>query len=313
VAYSAAPLRAGTGIDGVVVVFRDTSDEQAEAERLKRELDALAWVGRTRDAIDENRLRLYSQPIVPLAGGEPSQELLLRMIGRDGETILPGSFLPVAEKYGLIAEIDRWVIGQAIQVVARGQRVEANLSAESIGDLNLLSLIERELRRSGADPSNLVIEITETALMKHIDAGEAFAHGLKDLGCMIALDDFGTGFASLTYLKKLPVDYIKIDLDFVQDLATNKANQHLVQGIVNLARGFESKTIAEGVEDAETLDLLHEYGVDYAQGFHLGRAIPIPEDADPPLESQLTDVGFRLAQHGTEPSSSRSPAPKRRR
>ena len=142
--------------NGVVVVFHDTSNEQAEHERIRRELDTLAWVGRIRDAIDEDRLTLYSQPIVPLAGGQPSRELLLRMIGTNGEVIAPGSFLPVAEKYGMIAEIDRWVISQAARLAGSGQNVEANLSADSISDLSLLTFIEHELRDAGADPANLV-------------------------------------------------------------------------------------------------------------------------------------------------------------
>ena len=125
VAYSAAPLMCGESVSGVVVVFRDTTVEQAAEARARRELDALAWVGRIRDAIDQDRLLLYSQPIVPLTGGRPSQELLLRMVGHDGEVISPGSFLPVAEKYGLIGEIDRWVIKQAVRLAASGQRVEA--------------------------------------------------------------------------------------------------------------------------------------------------------------------------------------------
>ena len=179
VAYSAAPLRAGAAIRGVVVVFRDTSAENSEAERRKRELDKIAWVGRIRDALDEDRMTLYSQPIVPLSGGEPSQELLLRMVGRSGEIILPGSFLPVAEQYGLIAEIDRWVVVQAIRLAARGQRVEVNLSAATIGHLDLLPLIERELREAHTDPANIVFEITETALMQNIEAGEILARGLS--------------------------------------------------------------------------------------------------------------------------------------
>jgi PAS domain S-box-containing protein len=275
VAYSAAPMRIGNGVDGVVVVFRDTTDEQAERDGAKRELDALAWVGRTRDAIDDDRLTLYSQPIVPLAGGQRSQEVLLRMIGRDGEVVLPGSFLPVAERFGLIEEVDRWVIHEAVRIAATGQRLAANLSAKSISDLDLLPLIERELHQAHADPANIIFEITETAMVKNIEAGEAFARGLNDIGCKVALDDFGTGFASLTYLKKLAVAYLKIDVDFVTDLGRNTANQHLVQGIVHLAHGFGIETIAEGVEDAETLELLKEYGVDYAQGFHVGRPAPM--------------------------------------
>jgi PAS domain S-box-containing protein len=273
-AYSAAPLLSGAGVHGVVVVFRDTSAEAAEEERVKRELDTLVWVGRVRDALDEERLTLYSQPIVPLRGGRPSQELLLRMVGSSDEIVLPRTFLPVAERYGLIGEIDRWVIGEAIRIAAGGERVEANLSAESISNLDLLPLIERHLRDSDADPSNVVFEITETALMKDIEAGEAFARGLSSLGCQVALDDFGTGFGSFTYLKKLPIDYLKIDVDFVRELTTNRANQHLVKAIVGLAQDFGYQTIAEGVENAETLALLEDYGVDFAQGYYLGRPAP---------------------------------------
>ncbi|MCW2988594.1 MAG: hypothetical protein JWM24_1532 [Solirubrobacterales bacterium] len=274
VAYSAAPLMAGARVGGVVVVFRHTRLERAEEDKAKRELDTLAWVGRIRDALDEGRLVLYSQPIVPLTGGQPSQELLLRMIGTGGEVISPQSFLPVAEKYGLIGEIDRWVIGEAVRLAAAGQRLEANLSAESIGNLDLLALIERELRDTGADPANVVFEITETSLMEDVQAGEAFARGLSEIGCQVALDDFGTGFGGFTYLKKLPIDYLKIDIDFVRELATNRANQHLVGAIVGLAKDFGYQTVAEGVEDAATLALLRDYGVDFAQGFHLGRPSP---------------------------------------
>jgi len=239
VAYSAAPLVDGSAVRGAVVVFRNDTDERAERMRVQRELDWLSWIGRTRDAIDENRLVLYSQPIVPLTGaGQASEELLLRMIGHDGEVIAPGRFLPAAEKYGLIGEIDRWVVRQAIQRAAGGTRVEANLSAESIVDRTLLALIQRELRSTGADPSNIVFELTETALMHDFEAAETFAHGIVALGCGLALDDFGTGFGSFTYLKRLPVKILKIDIEFVRDLPSNPANQNLVKAIVNLAGGF---------------------------------------------------------------------------
>jgi PAS domain S-box-containing protein len=274
VSYSGSPLRRDGEVHGVVVVFADRRADRAREEEAKRELDTLAWIGRIRDAIDEDRFVLFSQPIVPLAGGEPAQELLLRMVGPNGETILPGSFLPVAERYGLIAEIDRWVIGQAVRMAAGGGRVEANLSAGSIGNFDLLPLVERELRQAGVDPTKLVFEITETALMENAEAGEAFARGLAEIGCQIALDDFGTGFGSFTYLKTLPITYLKIDVDFVRDLATNEANRRLVRGTVAMAREFGYKTIAEGVEDAAGLALLEEYGVDFAQGNHLGPPRP---------------------------------------
>jgi PAS domain S-box-containing protein len=276
VAYSSAPLRSGSALQGVVVVFRDITEEKKEHAAAQRELDSLTWLGRIRDAIDEDRLVLYSQPIVPLADGRPSEELLLRMIGRDSEVILPGSFLPVAEKYGMIGEIDRWVITQATRLAASGRRViEANLSAASIGASDLLPFIEQQIREAHADPANLVFEITETALMHDVSAGETFARGLAALGCGLALDDFGTGYGSFTYLKKLPITHLKIDIEFVRDLATHPDNLHVVKAIVSLARAFGLKTIAEGVEDQEALTLLRAEGVDFAQGFLLGRPAPI--------------------------------------
>ncbi len=275
VAISAAPLLEHSEVQGVVVVFRDITDEHSERARIKRELAALTWVGRIREAIDEDRLILYSQPIVPLRGGQASMELLLRMQGRKGEVIPPGAFLHAAEKYGLISEIDRWVVKEAVRLAADGQHVEANLSAESISTLDLLAVIEDEMHQTGANPSNLVFEITETALMSDIDKGEAFAKGLVDLGVGLALDDFGTGFGTFTYLKRIPITFLKIDIEFVRDLSENVANQHIVKAIVNLAEGFGCQTIAEGVEDESALTVLRDFGVDYVQGFYLGRPTPM--------------------------------------
>jgi PAS domain S-box-containing protein len=280
VSCSAAPLLSGTSTRGAVVVFRDTTEETEERLSRLRELDSLTWVGRVREALEEDRFVLHSQPIVPLAGGDASEELLLRMVGRKGETIPPGIFLPVAEKYGLIGEIDRWVVPEAIRLASGGRRIQANLSADSISNLDLLSLIDKELRDSKADPADVVFELTETALMQDLTAAEAFARGLTALGCGLALDDFGTGFGSFTYLKTLPITHLKIDIEFVRDIATSPANQHLVKATVGLARDFGYKTIAEGVEDAETLAVVKEYGVDFAQGFYLGRPAPL-ENSEP--------------------------------
>jgi PAS domain S-box-containing protein len=251
VAYSASRLFDGSSEHSVVVVFHDTTEQHAERARARRALDELTWVGRIRDALDENRLVLYAQPIIPLRGGIPRSELLLRMIGRNGQIILPGTFLPAAEKHGLIGDIDRWVITQAIALAAGGQTVQANISAHSIADRGLLADIERQIHERGVDPAHLVFELTETALMHDIDTGERFAHRLTALGCAVALDDFGTGFGTFTYLQRLPITYLKIDHDFVRDLPTNAANQHLVKAIVSLAQGFEQQTIAEGVADAQ--------------------------------------------------------------
>jgi PAS domain S-box-containing protein len=275
VAISASPLLSGGSVEGAVIVFHDITGEKSERLRVKRELAALSWVGRIREALDENRMVLYSQPIVPLKGGRPSEELLIRMVDRNGEIIAPGAFLGVAEKYGLITEIDQWVVKQAVSLAATGRHVGANLSPESLVDLEMLPLIEREIRQTGADPTNLVFEITETAIMRDIEKCHAFAGGVVALGCGIALDDFGTGFGTFTHVKKLDVKYLKIDIEFVRGLIESSANQHVVKAIVNLAQGFGCETIAEGVEDAETLELLREYGVDYGQGYHLGRPAPL--------------------------------------
>lgn len=274
VAVSIAPLINGTDFDGAVILFRDTTEEKSELQRTRRELTALSWVGRIREALDDGRFVLFAQPIVPLLEGEPSEELLVRMIGRGGEIILPGAFLPIAERFGMITEIDQWVIRRAISLAAPGRRVQVNVSSESILRIDLLSVIEQQLRDFNADPSLFVFELTETALLRDLEAGRRFATGLVELGCAVALDDFGTGFGSFTYLKKLPVHYLKIDIDFVRDLSNSVQNQHVVKAIVSLARGFGQRTIAEGVEDAATMALLREYGVDYAQGFFIGKPAP---------------------------------------
>jgi EAL domain-containing protein (putative c-di-GMP-specific phosphodiesterase class I) len=255
-----------------VVVFRDRFDRVAA----RPGLEALAWLRRIREALEEDRFVLHSQPIVPLGDGELTEEVLVRMVDRDGRLIAPASFLPMAERFDLIGEIDEWVVRHAIRVAGRGdRRVAINLSGSSIVARDLLPLIEAELEHAGVEPSRVVFEITETTLMGDLDAGEAFARGLSQLGCGLALDDFGTGFGSFTYLKKLPIAYLKIDMEFVHGLGSSLANQHIVRAIVNLARGFGARTIGEGVEDRETMLLLADYGVDFAQGFYLGRPRPV--------------------------------------
>ena len=187
---------------------------------------------------------------------------------------MPGEFLPQAERFGLAPEIDRWVVSKAA-AMAKHRRVEVNLSGKSIGDPTLPGFIEVELAAAGADPANVVFEITETAAAGDIDQARTLAKRLTRLGCGFALDDFGTGFGSFTYLKHLPVSFIKIDIDFVRELTDDAADRRVVSAIVGVAQSFGIETIAEGVESAETLELLAEMGVDYAQGFHLGRPAPV--------------------------------------
>ena len=181
----------------------------------------------------------------------------------------------MAEECGLVTEIDRWVIDRSAEIAATGQAVQINVSGRSISDPSLADYIKHAIKRTGADPGMIVFEITETALVSDETAARAFVERLHDLGCKIALDDFGTGYGGFTYVKQLPIDSVKIDIEFVRDIRTSSASRNVVQAIVNLATGFGLKTVGEGVEDKETLDLLGELGIDYAQGFHIGRPAPL--------------------------------------
>jgi diguanylate cyclase (GGDEF)-like protein/PAS domain S-box-containing protein len=238
--------------------------------------DRAVWIARIRRALTEDQFVLHAQPIVELATGTVVQhELLLRM--RDGnELIAPVAFLPTAERCGLIAEIDHWVIREATKIAAHGTPVGVNLSAASAGDPAVLDLIEGQLRNNATDPANLVFEITETAVMKDMARATRFAERLVELGCRFALDDFGTGFASFTYLKRLPVQYLKIDIEFVRDVARSQRDMFVVRAIVALANDFGQQTIAEGVENQYTANVLRDLGVTYAQGFFYGRPETIP-------------------------------------
>jgi diguanylate cyclase (GGDEF)-like protein/PAS domain S-box-containing protein len=233
--------------------------------------ETLTWVERLRAALAEDRFVLYGQPIILLRTGAVAwHELLIRMLSDDGEIIAPGDFLPTAERFGLIVEIDRWVTAQALRRAIDGERVAINLAGTSIGDERVLSLV-REALADGLNPANVIFEITETAAMSNFDKAEWFARTLTDIGCTLALDDFGTGFGSFTYLKHINARYLKIDVEFVRQLATNGTDQRVVESIVSIARSLDKKTIAEGVEDAATLKALKHRGVDFAQGFYLGR------------------------------------------
>jgi PAS domain S-box-containing protein len=282
VSYTWAPFETAEGIRGSAYVFSDITQRKAERERLERELESLCWIPRIRDALAEERFVLHAQPIVDLATGETVQhELLIRMHERDGQLVAPCQFLPAAEMHGLIADIDRWVIRQAADLAGRGHPVELNISAESLAQPGLLAVLQAELSRTGAVPSLMVFELTETALLRSEQTAQVFIDGLGALGCGLALDDFGTGYGGFTYLKRFRVDYLKIDIEFVRDLPRDTASQHVVRAVVSLAKGFGQKTVAEGVEDAETLALLREFGVDYAQGYFLGRPAPLGETLKP--------------------------------
>ena len=273
-ALSASPLE-DNDQRGAVIVFEDITDRAAAQLRVERELEKLSWVGRIRDALDNDRFVLYSQPIVDLATDDVVQhELLIRMISAEGEVILPNHFLPTAEEYGLIAEIDRWVIHETARLSAAGHPLEFNLSAKSVADPGILALIANAIEEHGANPEQMVCEITETALVHDLGAAEQFVRGLNDLGIKVALDDFGAGYGGFAYLKRLPVSYLKIDREFVQDICTETSSQHVVSAVVNLAKAFGMHTVAEGAEDDATVKLLKNLGVTYVQGYVVGRPSP---------------------------------------
>jgi PAS domain S-box-containing protein len=276
VSFTAAPFVTDDGVGGCVVVFEDITDRKQRQESMERDVETLSWIGRIQDAVAEDRFELFVQPIVDLASGEVVQrELLLRMRERDDEVVGPARFLPIAEQYGLIAEIDSWVVGRATEIAAEVGPVQLNLSARSIGDPAIVERIEHCLEATGADPASLVFEITETALIADEAAAMVFVDRVHAIGCKLALDDFGTGYGGFTYLKHLPVDMLKIDVDFVRDLATNAASRHVVEAVVTLARAFGLQTVAEGVEDDTALQLVAELGVDFAQGYYIARPAPL--------------------------------------
>jgi diguanylate cyclase (GGDEF)-like protein/PAS domain S-box-containing protein len=253
----------------------------ATEARRARAVAKLTWAQRIQDALDRDGFVLHLQPILELATGQIKHgELLLRMKGDRGKLIAPGAFLPAAERFGLIHAIDRWVVERSIQLVAetmdRVPRVGINLSGESIvGDPELLGMIEQELAHSSIDPAKLIFEVTETAAIANMPEATRFARGLTDLGCSLALDDFGTGFGSFYYLKHLPVSYVKLDGEFIQNLPRSEVDEHMVEAIVGVSRALGIKTVAESVADEETIGLLQKHRVDYAQGYYVGKPAPL--------------------------------------
>jgi len=238
------------------------------------------WELEVHRALSEGRLVLHFQPIMHLATGEISRyEALLRLTARDGSLVYPMAFLPHIEPLPLMHQIDRWVVGAGIRRLAqlreRGVYIELelNLSGRAFDDLELQGAIEGHLAATGVSPGQLVFEITETSAISDLTRARAFIQTLRAKGCRFAIDDLGSGYASFTYLKHLPVDFIKIDGSLMKDL-DGGTDEALVQGIVTIAKALGIKTIAEWVEDAPTLARIRSYGVDYAQGYYVGMPGP---------------------------------------
>lgn len=246
-----------------------------------RHVSRLSWLERIRTALAEDRFALHAQPIVALLAQDddaPAFELLLRMRSDSGELVPPATFLPIAERFGLIGAIDRWVIARAVALVrAHPVTLSVNLSGRTIGDADFARWLEELLTDTPVPHGRLIVEITETAAIVNVERARALAGMLRRLGCRLALDDFGAGFASFAYLKHLRFDVLKIDGEFVRGLRDNPTDRLVVEAVVQIARGLGTPSLAEFVSDDDTLDAVRSLGVDYAQGFHLGRPVPVEE------------------------------------
>ena len=254
----------------------------------------IGWATRVRDAIDKDHFELAYQPIMSLSNEHiMDYEVLLRMNTENGTHIMPSGFIPAAERFGLVNQVDRWTVRQAIQTLAGHHengdyiRFAINLSGHAFDDRELLPMINSLLRDTHLEPSALTFEITETAAIADMHSATRFINELKNIGCQFALDDFGSGFCSFTYLKHLPVDKLKIDGSFVQGLAHTRVDQAMVRSMNQIAHALGKQTIAEFVENQPTLDLLREYGVDYAQGNFLGKPSPNLITHTPLIETSM--------------------------
>jgi EAL domain-containing protein (putative c-di-GMP-specific phosphodiesterase class I) len=239
------------------------------------------WLDRLGRALAQDLFVLHFQPIVSLGDGSVSHyEALLRLADEPGgRLVAPGRFLPAAERYGLIREIDRMVLDKVATLLAsdagsQGPRIAMNVSAVSVSEVGMLGHLERRLALHGVEPERLVIEVTETAAISDMATAKAFCAGVQALGCAVALDDFGAGFGSFQYLKHLPFSYLKIDGDFIRALTRSHTDQLVVKALVGVVAGLGRETIAEFVEDEATMSMLRSFGVDYAQGYEVGRPRP---------------------------------------
>ncbi|WP_447553588.1 EAL domain-containing protein [Vreelandella sp. EE22] len=250
-------------------------------ENAKDELqERVYWIERIRHALEHDEFEIWVQPIMQLNDRTVKHfEVLLRMRNADTSLVMPAHFIPVAEQSGLITQVDRWVIRHSLKALStlqhRGISLAVNLSGQSLHDHGLRQYLMDELRDQQADPHHLILEVTETAAITDFSVAHNVLQKFRQLGCKTALDDFGVGFSSFHYLGQLPVDYIKIDGSFIRNLLTNPDSHTIVKAISDIAKGFGKQTIAEFVDQEALLPLLQEHGVHYAQGYHLGKPMPL--------------------------------------
>jgi len=264
-----------------VYVYRDDDEEMA------RHNGEMQWVNRIHHALDAHKFRLYCQEIIPVEANNYEglhYELLLRMENDDGSLLAPGAFLPAAERYGLACKLDRWVIATAFewfcsnpQHVKQLSLCSINLSGHSLGDDELLTFILQRFSDTGIPPDKICFEITETAAIAKLSLASQWIQSLRQRGCRFALDDFGSGLSSFGYLKSLPVDFLKIDGQFIKDITGNPMNMVIVRSIHEIARVMGISTVAEFVESVAILEKLREIGIDYAQGYGVSTPQPFED------------------------------------
>ncbi|WP_299489492.1 bifunctional diguanylate cyclase/phosphodiesterase [Acaryochloris sp. IP29b_bin.137] len=256
----------------------------AKAQDVAEHHCKLMQVSTIRQALEENRFRLFYQPIVPLdieANIPTCYEILLRLQDSQGKILSPGSFIPAAERYGLMLEIDKWVIKNVLYKYGKhfqhqdNTHIAINLSGSSLNDDALLVFVQEQLEQTQLEAQKICFEITETVAISNFKQAIKFIEKMKELGCQFALDDFGSGFSSFSYLKRFPVDYLKIDGSLVKDIVKDSTHQVMVSAINQICRTMGIKTIAEFVENGDTIVALEAIGVDYLQGYALGKPQPL--------------------------------------
>ena len=258
-------------------------------EAVRERYGQMHWTARISKALDEDRFQLYQQPIVGVSENSRDHlEILLRMVDEDGNIIPPGAFMPAAERYGLMPDIDRWVIDKVFDFMGKedpadpikgtDRVIAINLSGDSINDGTLLDYILETKTKYDISLTNVCFEITETVAIRNLRKATVFINELQNYGCQFALDDFGSGLSSFAYLKNLPVNYLKIDGSFVKDVSRDEIDRAMVESIQQIGEVMKLTTIAEHVEDESTLNILQEIGVHYVQGYHLGRPQAVEEN-----------------------------------
>lgn len=252
-----------------------------EDQDLEKMHSRLSWKDKIFKGLKEDRFIPWFQPLLDLKDNRIHHyEALARLISEDGKVLLPGAFIDIAERFGIVGMIDRVIIEKTMkkqaEMKAKGLDLSfgMNLSGKDLGDAELLDFIKTKIKETGADPRGLMFEITETAAIGDLEKATKFVRSLKDMGCNFSLDDFGVGFTSFTYLKEMQVDFIKIDGSFIRKLNESPNDQVFVKAITDLAKGLRIRSIAEFVENETTLELLKSFGVDFAQGYLVGKPSP---------------------------------------